>query len=232
MGGTTCTKNIMHICNVLFMITGLSILTVGAIVQMKYHHYANFVGSNIWTFPVIFIIVGSVVTVIGILGCCGICKESSCMILMFALFVIIIFLVEFALGVIFVNHGNFEKMLQDQFNSTMNQYNDRKEYQDAWSLIQSEMDCCGIDKPDDWYPRINTHKLPPSCCKVINLEEASDCTAKHANPVGCITRMKKVIDDNSMMLGIVVLVIFSIQVFTIISACYLRRSFARNHETV
>lgn len=61
------------------------------------------------------------------------------MILMFALFVIIIFLVEFALGVIFVNHGNFEKMLQDQFNSTMNQYNDRKEYQDAWSLIQSEV---------------------------------------------------------------------------------------------
>lgn len=74
------------------------------------------------------------------------------------------------------------------------------------------MDCCGIDKPDDWYPRINSHKLPPSCCKVINLEEASDCTAKHAHPTGCITRMKKLIDDNSMMLGIVVLVIFSIQV--------------------
>lgn len=74
------------------------------------------------------------------------------------------------------------------------------------------MDCCGIDKPDDWYSRTNSHKLPPSCCKVINLEEASDCTAKHAHPVGCITRLKKVIDDNSMMLGIVVLVIFSIQV--------------------
>lgn len=78
------------------------------------------------------------------------------------------------------------------------------------------MDCCGIDKPDDWYTRINSQNLPSSCCKVINLQEASDCTAKHAHPVGCITRLKKVIDDNSMMLGIVVLVIFSIQVIFVL----------------
>lgn len=161
-GGLTCAKFITFFCNLLFAVskylykrsnkimgivfyfvfqlTGLLILIVGLMVQLNYSHYSNFVSDHIWTVPIILIIIGSIVAFICFLGCCGALKENSCMILSFALLAIIIFLFEVGLGIAgYVKHSGLQKIMAAQFNTTMDHYNEREDYRDAWSLLQTEV---------------------------------------------------------------------------------------------
>lgn len=83
-------------------LTGIAILTVGAVIFTAYHHYQNFLGKpqipfdqfqkistfecpntgdEIWSAPTVFMIIGGIVFLIAFLGCCGAIKESSCMVL-------------------------------------------------------------------------------------------------------------------------------------------------------
>lgn len=230
--GITCVKGIMFICNLLFALTGILILTVGAIVQSNYHHYANFVGESIWTAPIILIIVGIAVFIIGFLGCCGAIKESACMILTFSTLIVIIFLAEIGAGIAgYIKHGELEGILMKEFNNTMEQYNNRAEYRDAWKLIQSELDCCGIQGPDDWEHVFHNTTLPPSCCSEIPTT-TEDCTKQHAHPKGCINKLLLLLNSNIAILASVATTVAIVQLLTIIYACCLYRSFSRNYQTV
>lgn len=109
-------------------------------VQMNYAHYSNFVSDHIWTAPIILMIVGAAVAFICFLGCCGAIKESSCMILSFAILALVVFLFEIGLGIAgYVKHAGLQQIMEAQFNTTMKNYAERKDYRDAWSLLQTEV---------------------------------------------------------------------------------------------
>lgn len=62
------------------------------------------------------------------------------MILSFAILAVIIFLFEIGLGVAgYVRHTGLANIMEGQFNLTMEHYNERKDYRDAWSLVQTEV---------------------------------------------------------------------------------------------
>ncbi|XP_055916989.1 CD63 antigen [Eupeodes corollae] len=232
-GGLTCVKFITFFCNLLFALTGLLIFLVGFTVQLKYNHYSNFVGNNIWTVPIILMIVGLVVAVICFLGCCGAVKENSCMILSFAILAVLIFIAEVGLGIAgYVKHSGLQNVMEGQFNLTMEQYSERKDYRDTWSLVQTELKCCGTYESADWERILHNTTLPKSCCSVIITEEATDCTTKHAHTEGCFNKLLSIIDSNTLTLAGVVLGVAGIQILTIMFACCLFRSFGRNYETV
>ncbi|XP_011192839.1 CD63 antigen [Zeugodacus cucurbitae] len=232
-GGLTCVKFITFFCNLLFALSGLLILIVGAMVQLNYAHYSNFVSNHIWTVPIILIIVGATIAFICFLGCCGALKENSCMILSFAILAVIIFLFEIGLGIAgYVKHASLSDIMEEQFNSTMKEYNERKENRDAWSLLQSEMDCCGTFGPKDWVPIFHNSSLPPACCAVINLNEAQDCTVVHAHSEGCLNKLLTLLDSKTLTLAGVVLGVAGIQLLTILFAFCLFRSFRRSYQTV
>ncbi|XP_055372151.1 CD63 antigen isoform X2 [Condylostylus longicornis] len=228
-GGVTCVKYIMFFCNLLFALTGLLMLTIGAIVQINYIHYSNLIGDTIWTAPIVLIIVGIVVFIIGFLGCCGACKENSCMILTFAFLIIVIFLAEIGIAIAgYIKHDELRGILENQFNYTLVHYNERKDYQDTWKVAQSELSCCGINGPNDWeniYPRRN--ELPASCCTMINLEKSTVCDIEHAHKEGCLNKLWILLDSKTVALGAAVLAIVLIQLLTLFYAFCLFRSFRR-----
>jgi len=186
---------------------------VGAMVQLNYAHYSNFVSDHIWTAPIILMVVGAAVAFICFLGCCGALKENSCMILSFAILAVIIFLLEIGLGIAgYVKHSGLQQLMETQFNSTMKHYKDREDYRDAWTLLQNELDCCGTYGPNDWDGIFPNKTLSPSCCKLINLSEAQECTTLHAINQGCLAKLLGILDSKTLVLAGVVLAVAGIQV--------------------
>ncbi|EDV54438.1 CD63 antigen [Drosophila erecta] len=232
-GGLTCVKYLTFFCNLLFALTGLLIFLVGGMVQLNYAHYSNFVSDHIWTAPIILMIVGAAVAVICFLGCCGALKESSCMILSFALLAVVIFLFEIGLGLAgYVKHTGLHHIMESQFNSTMQHYKERADYRDAWTLLQTELDCCGTNGPNDWETVFPNSTLPAACCSEINLSEAKECTNVHATQRGCLGKLLDILDSKTLLLASVVLGVAGIQMLTILFACCLYRSFRRSYDHV
>lgn len=100
-------------------------------------HFSLYLGSSFWSAPILMIVIGAVAFVIAFVGCCGAVKESSCMVLTFSVFLVIIFLCEIGIGIAgYIKHGQLDEILEKGFNKTMEEYNHNEE---AWKLVQSEV---------------------------------------------------------------------------------------------
>lgn len=121
--------------------TGLFTIIIGAVVQSSYHHYENFIGQTFWSVPIVLMIVGSLIFIISFLGCCGALRESSCMIMTFSVFLLLIFLTELGIGIAgYAKHSELRSILENRFNKTLEDYETSTEAQRAWSLLQGELE--------------------------------------------------------------------------------------------
>lgn len=217
---------------VYFQMTGLFTIVVGAVIQSSYHHYENFVGENFWTAPILMIIVGTLIFVISFLGCCGALRESSWMILTFSVFLLLIFLTEFGIGIAgYIKHGELPAILERQFNRTMDDYANSVEAQHAWSLLQGELECCGINGPKDWVKIYVNTTVPSTCCHLLP-EKVKQCTSAYASQEGCYPKLLKFLDNKSLLLGGVGIGIALVQLVGVIFSCALSKAFRENYETV
>lgn len=121
-------------------ISGLFILIAGVWVKLNYRNHVEFLSGDVFSTPALVILVGSLLTFICFLGCCGSLKESRCMILTFICLAFILFLCEISLAVILIQeHVFLNKTIENQFNYTFTHFNERKEFRDAFYLVQSEV---------------------------------------------------------------------------------------------
>ncbi|XP_026478211.1 CD63 antigen-like [Ctenocephalides felis] len=148
--GMTCVKYLLFCFNLIFALSGLTILIVGALIQSSFHHYSEFVNASVWSAPVLLIVIGAIAFVIAFFGCCGAVKESNCMIYTFAVFLIGIFILELSAGIAgYIKHGELAETLENNFNTSMNSYIDDKQTRATWDVIQEDLDCCGMNGPSD-----------------------------------------------------------------------------------
>jgi hypothetical protein len=63
----------------LLQLSGITILVIGTVIQIKYRLYVNIFGNDFLAAPILLICVGSVVAVLGFFGCCGAIRENYCM---------------------------------------------------------------------------------------------------------------------------------------------------------
>jgi CD63 antigen len=80
-GGMTCVKYLLFVFNLLFFVSGVVMLAIGAVIYVVYAHYYNFVYDSFQSAPLILIIVGVIIFLVAFFGCCGACKENHCMII-------------------------------------------------------------------------------------------------------------------------------------------------------
>ena len=139
--------------------------------------------------------------------CCLICFSFK----QFSILLIIIFITELGVGIAgYVKHSELKDSMTFQFNQTIIAYEDNTEVQRAWKMIQTELNCCGINKPDDWKFVFKNQSLPGSCC---GKEDAKRCTYDLlTKPEGCKNKLMILLDDNALLLGGVGLGIAGIQV--------------------
>ncbi|XP_028028806.1 CD63 antigen-like [Bombyx mandarina] len=235
-GGMSCVKYLMFCFNLLFAITGLIILIVGIRAEINSYPYMNFTDENFYKFaPIVLIIVGIIVFIVAFFGCCGAVKENHCMIITFSVFLLIIFVAELAVGIAgYMKHTDLEDSVMRNLNASITQYPVDKNVQKTIDIIQTDLQCCGINSPADWAD--HGLPIPSTCCSAqeINNGVVADCTENSTNfhSKGCLTKLVVHMKDIGMVLAGVGVGIALVQLLGVIFACCLARSIRSQYETV
>ncbi|VDO96625.1 unnamed protein product [Soboliphyme baturini] len=78
-GMMTLIKYALFLFNFVFWLCGLALIVPGALIQIKNSTYINFLGNSVLSAPIILIVSGCIVAILGFFGCCGAIRENYCM---------------------------------------------------------------------------------------------------------------------------------------------------------
>merc|ERR1712183_385771 len=104
----------------------------------------------------ILIAAGVLVALIGFLGCCGAVKKNRCLLLSFAISIILIFLLQLAGGIYAYTKSD---VLQEDFKNGLSNLSDlygqkdttaNEKFTEAIDWFQQNAECCGIENPQSW----------------------------------------------------------------------------------
>nr|DAA34623.1 TPA_inf: tetraspanin [Amblyomma variegatum] len=216
--GMSCIKNLLFIFNFFFAISGIVIIVCGGYSLHLFKKTGPVIGDDYVSAPVILIVVGSIVFLVAFLGCCGAMQESYCMLMLFSVFLFLILVAEIAAGALgFVYKGKVDNIATDKFIQTMKDYNrgggKMQPVHEAWDFIQHQLQCCGVNGPEDW---LKYAQIPPpqSCC-------SSDSGACIPFTKGCYNKVKEDISQYAVYVGIAGIGIGLIEIGGIIFSCCL-----------
>ncbi|KAK7149911.1 hypothetical protein R3I94_009283 [Phoxinus phoxinus] len=145
-----CIKYIIFGFNFIFWLAGTGVLAVGLWLRFDERTKGLFTAEDspsvFLTGVYILIVAGAVMMVVGFLGCCGAIKESSCMLGIFFVFLLIIFAAEVAAGIWGLsNKEKVVKDIQDFYKQSFDNY--KKTQQEALRetlrAIHYGLNCCG-----------------------------------------------------------------------------------------
>jgi CD63 antigen len=243
-GGTKCIKYLLFVFNLLFVISGITLIVTAAVIQGLYAPYLNFLGSQFISAPILFIVVGVLIFLIAFFGCCGAVKENNCMMMTFSVFLVIIFLCELGGGIAaYILRGDLEDVITTGMKKAMTHYNqtDHGGVTETWNYVQHEGKCCGVLSYTDWFnvtefnPEDSGSNVPDSCC----IEYAEGCgmniipdAAVRIYQKGCLPELLEKVQHNVGIFAGVGGGIAFIQLIGIIFACLLAKSIRESYEAV
>uniref|UniRef100_A0A671TAH0 Tetraspanin n=1 Tax=Sinocyclocheilus anshuiensis TaxID=1608454 RepID=A0A671TAH0_9TELE len=144
----------------------------------------------------LLIAVGAVLLILGFLGCCGAIKESRCMLLLFFIIILIVFIAEVAGAIVLLVFKPLVSL--EVVKSMKNDYGKNKDVTGLWNTTMTTLKCCGFNNYTDFtnsYFVNDTKSYPVQCCNKVPCIEI---TAFHS--VGCFPALKKLVDDNAVIL--------------------------------
>ncbi|XP_060528802.1 CD63 antigen-like [Cylas formicarius] len=213
--------------NLLFAISGLGIIIAGSLVLSDVGEFSHFMEGKVLAPPVVLIVTGCVVFLVASLGCYGAIRESYKMLMAFAACLLVIFIIELAVGIAAaVYKDDFHKGLKELMRDSMDRFETSESDRIAWNNLQKKMECCGVDRSTDW----PEHKRPLSCCHVPREgapepDEIHCWDAKPGDPIlyteGCFDKIEmKAVDSCKIILGVGIGIAF-VEIIGIVLACWL-----------
>uniref|UniRef100_A0A8C7E951 Tetraspanin n=1 Tax=Nothoprocta perdicaria TaxID=30464 RepID=A0A8C7E951_NOTPE len=145
-----CIKYLMFVFNLLFWLGGCGILGVGIWLAVTQGNFATLSSS----FPSLsaanlLIVTGTFVMIIGFVGCIGAIKENKCLLLSFFIMLLIVFLLELTVVILFfVYTDKFRCCGVSNYTDWFEVYNTTR-VPDSCCLEFSEN--CGLHSPGTWW---------------------------------------------------------------------------------
>ncbi|XP_059392830.1 tetraspanin-1-like [Carassius carassius] len=223
-------KSMMFLFNGIIFVAGAAILGVGIWVKVDSGSVLSFL-QNIQGAPgelgkvlnvgYLLIAVGAVLLILGFLGCCGAIKESRCMLLLFFIIILIVFIVEVAGAIVLLafkpQAENLIKQMESEVVKSLKyDYWKNTDVTGLWNTTMSTLKCCGFNNYTD-FTNSNfmneTKSYPVQCC---NKAPCNGSTALNSNIPGCFPALKKLIDDNSVIIIAVALGIAALELVAMI----------------
>ncbi|XP_043242337.1 CD63 antigen-like isoform X1 [Amphibalanus amphitrite] len=236
-GGMKCVKYLIFFFNFIFVISGIALVTLGAVIKGYYNKYLDFLGDGVVGAPILLIIVGVVIFFVAFMGCCGAIRESYCMTMTFAVLLALIFILELAAGITaYVLRDDIRTTLNTNMQATMQNYgkDDYDGVTKTWDGVQMEADCCGAFNYTEWadveYGK--SGDVPDSCCinsvegcgaGVLLMSPEQAATVVHTR--GCVPVMLGVVHDNWVWLTVAAAVLVAVEIVGILLGCCLARSY-------
>ncbi|XP_015595889.1 CD63 antigen [Cephus cinctus] len=227
--GMSAIKYILFLFNLIFAISGIGIIVAGAIVLADVGEFSHFLEGRIIAPPIVLIVAGAIVFIIAFLGCYGAVKENYNMLIAFAVALLVIFVIELAVGIaaaVFKN--DFSMVMKDSLKASMMNYTEADKM--AWENVQKKLECCGIDNSNDWITAkgITSNTLPDSCCKDLPVGGACHTyDIKMLHTKGCFAELEfRVQNGAKVLIGVGIGIAF-VEIAGIILACYLAQAIKR-----
>ncbi|XP_011636298.1 CD63 antigen [Pogonomyrmex barbatus] len=230
--GLRCIKYLLCAVNSLFVLTGVMIISVGTTIYAVYENFSHFLDPSYFSPATLLIVVGILIFIIAFMGCCGALRESTCMVLVFAVLLSFVLLLELAAAIAaYALQDSIKDLLAEKINLTMHQYEKNEEAKFAIDFMQSRLRCCGYNSYMDWnhVPFNNTHMDVPDSCYAYLTDEIPElserCYGKYQE--GCISRLSIIIHRSVLYIGTGAVAIALIQLTGIMFACMLGRAIRR-----
>ncbi|KAJ1529316.1 hypothetical protein ONE63_006107 [Megalurothrips usitatus] len=196
--GTKCAKSILISFNMLFWLSGGTLLVLGAWVFLDpaKAHLFHLVSATqakrdvIYYLGYVLLGVGGSILLVGLFGCCGALHERRCLIGTYVLFLFLLVWVELGVAVLtFVFREEFLEGLETRLGSQLvtkygmdieNHYHNNnvanKDFTTSVDFAQYRFNCCGMRNDSDylatnWWKRPNDggpRNVPLTCCVLSN----------------------------------------------------------------
>jgi len=229
---TSCVKYMLFIFNLAFVITGIIIISVGAVVEAEYDNYSSLLDEPYRSIPALLIAIGVLIFIVAFFGCCGAIKENYCMTLTFSVMLIGIFILEVAAGISgFVLRDRTNSLIQKSMMDSIPIYakNDTPAITAIWDEMQRDFECCGVINSSDWKSAgglFTNGSLPMSCCSLQPGAILSvNCNALSENlyHIGCSPALSDFLRKHANSIGATGVCIAILQFIGIIFACHLAK---------
>ncbi|XP_024224694.1 CD63 antigen [Bombus impatiens] len=220
-------KYLLFIFNFIFAICGLAILTLGVIVHLRVSEITDHIDTNLLFPSITLIVIGSIIFIISFFGCCGAIRESHCMTITFASFLLFILIVQVAVAVyvfVVVKNSDDKIDISENYEKIFKNYGTDKESTRVIDIVQSSLHCCGVYSSKDFI--LHNLRIPPSCC---GLAENQTCSSNDVYEIGCVPELRQAISNAGTVLGSLAIAIAGVELIGIIFALCLANSI-RNAE--
>ncbi|XP_029364185.1 tetraspanin 35 [Echeneis naucrates] len=225
-------KVMMFVFNGIIFLAGAAILGVGIWVKVDSSSILSFLGKienapselgQVLHVGYLLIAIGALLVVIGFLGCCGAVRESKCMLLLFFIIIMLVFIAEVAGAiVILVFRPLADELIQKLGTAAVQNikadYGKNSDITGLWNTTMTTLKCCGFYNASDFVesPFYVSHgdQYPPQCCPGFS----SPCnqTAAYMFVTGCFPMIKNLIDSNALVVVAVALGIAVLEVFAMV----------------
>ncbi|KAH0951576.1 hypothetical protein HN011_005844 [Eciton burchellii] len=227
--GMSIIKYILFVFNLVFAISGIGIIAAGAVVLADVGEFTYFMEGRIMAPPIVLIVAGSIVFIIAFLGCYGAIKEHYNMLIAFAAALLIIFVIELAVGIaaaVFKN--DFSMAMRDTLKESIKNYTDTD--RQAWDNVQRKLQCCGVDGPNDWTPSNGfTGTFPSSCC-IQDMQVICQPVDRLVYKDGCFSKLEMRVQKSATVLIGVGIGIAFVEIAGIVLACCLAAAIKREGD--
>ncbi|CAH1716624.1 unnamed protein product [Chironomus riparius] len=186
--GSCCAKYILCMFNFVFFILGSLVLGLGLwllfdkdsilalMKNVNSEHIDRFTEPQLVDQTVyIFIVIGSLMFVLGFLGYCGALRESQCLLSLYGVCLIILLVLEIVLFVFAVAYQDVVKDETESFlKTTIKEYKSSGKEKDGvtlmWNQLMAQFKCCGVNSYADfetspfWLTNRGSRNVPEACC--------------------------------------------------------------------
>ena len=220
--GTSFIKYLMFFFNFLFCMCGLTLIVVGAVINLKYGTYLSYARADYF-----IIAVGAIVFVVGFFGSCGVVRlevrGSSRIIKPYAVMLSIVVVLEIAVGILgYAYRNQMKDVATKALNRGVDNYSSETGAKHFMDWVQNTFQCCGYSGSANYHNQTITcgkGNGTPSC------HVGGTCKGE-VNDIGCTQKFVEFFKENLSIIGAVAIVIASIQVFSVIFSCLIIK-FAR-----
>jgi len=225
-------KTLLYILNLVLFLFGLAVVVIASIALSKTSEFGDLLTEGTFTLPIIVLIVGIFILLLGFFGCCGAKKENSCMLYTYSTVLLCLVIAQVTCGILLlVYKDSAEDFIKEGMDEAFDKYNNPKDdhFTDALDNIQQELKCCGTVGPDIYQngTYMSNDDVADGCC----IDMKTGCGSgyfDHGNPAdiyqdGCYD----VIKDELLGLGLgisgLVLAAAGVQLVIVILACCLAK---------
>ncbi|XP_053194736.1 tetraspanin 35 [Scomber japonicus] len=224
-------KVMMFIFNGIIFLAGAAILGVGIWVKVDSGSILSFLGkiedapaelNQVLNVGYLLIAIGLLLLVIGFLGCCGAVRESRCMLMLFFIIVLVVFIAEVAGAVVILVFRPLADELFKKFGTAavkniQKDYGKNPDITGLWNTTMTTLKCCGFYNATDFvgspYYEDHNSQYPPQCCSTMNNNPCNQTMIDSGMGVtGCFPMIKRLIDDNAIVIVGVALGIAALEI--------------------